>query len=55
VLASLNHPHIAGVFGFEEEAGRHFLTMELIEGETLADRVARGPIPLDEAYSSPDR
>src|SRR5688572_7788601 len=49
VLASLNHPHIAALFGLENDAGRHFLTMELVEGETLADRIARGPIPLDEA------
>jgi serine/threonine-protein kinase len=49
VLASLNHPHIAGLFGLEEDGGRHLLTMELVEGETLADRIARGPIPLDEA------
>jgi Tol biopolymer transport system component len=49
VLASLNHPHIAALFGLENDGGRHFLTMELVEGETLADRIARGPIPLDEA------
>jgi serine/threonine protein kinase len=49
VLASLNHPHIAALFGLEEADGRHFITMELVEGETLADRIARGPIPLDEA------
>jgi eukaryotic-like serine/threonine-protein kinase len=49
VLASLNHPHIAALFGFEEAAGRHFLVMELVEGETIADRLRRGPIPVDEA------
>jgi eukaryotic-like serine/threonine-protein kinase len=49
VLASLNHPHIASLFGLEDSSGRHFLTMELVEGETLADWIARGPMPLDEA------
>ena len=49
VLASLNHPHIAALHGLEDQGGRHFLTMELVEGETLADRIGRGPIPLDEA------
>ena len=48
ILASLNHPHIAALFGLEEAGARHFLTMELVEGETLADRIAQGPIPLDE-------
>ena len=49
VLASLNHPYIAGLFGLEEAGGRQVLTMELVEGETLAVRIARGPIPVDEA------
>src|SRR5690349_5709626 len=54
VLAQLNHPNIAHIYGVEEgpaEAGPHVgaLVMELVEGETLADRIARGPIPLDEA------
>src|SRR5687767_15764039 len=49
VLASLNHPHIAQVHGFEDAGGRHALVMELVEGPTLADRIARGPIPIDEA------
>ena len=49
VLASLNHPHIGGIHGIEESAGRLFLVLELISGETLADRIARGPIALDEA------
>jgi serine/threonine protein kinase len=40
VLASVNHPHIATLFGMEESAGRHFLVMELVEGETLAERIA---------------
>jgi len=41
VLASLNHPHIAALYGMEESGGRHFLVMELVEGETLAERLAR--------------
>ncbi|MGH9417573.1 MAG: protein kinase domain-containing protein [Terriglobales bacterium] len=45
VLASLNHPNIAHVYGVEQNA----LVMELVEGETLAERIARGPLPLDEA------
>jgi serine/threonine protein kinase/Tol biopolymer transport system component len=49
VLASLNHPHIAALFGLEEEGGRHFLAMELVAGEALADRIARGPLPVSEA------
>ena len=48
-LASLNHPHIAAIYGFEKSAGMHALVMELVEGPTLADRIAQGPIPLDEA------
>jgi Tol biopolymer transport system component len=46
VLARLNHPGIAAIHAFEEVAGRHLLAMELVEGETLADRIARGPLPL---------
>ena len=42
VLASLNHPHIAALFGMEQSAGRQLLVMELVEGETLADRIAAG-------------
>jgi serine/threonine protein kinase/Tol biopolymer transport system component len=49
VLASLNHPHIAAIHGFDESGGRNFLVMELVEGETLAWRIARGPLPVDEA------
>ena len=48
VLASLNHPHIAALYGFEEAAGRHLLVMELVEGPTLADRLVRGPMRVDE-------
>src|SRR5499427_6687615 len=49
VLASLNHPNIAGIFGVEEIQARHFLVMELVPGETLADRIKRGAIPIEEA------
>ena len=51
LLASLNHPHIAAVYGFEDSGETHALVLELIEGETIADRIARGPIPLDEALA----
>src|SRR5262249_38217068 len=49
VLASLNHPHIAAIYGLEDSGGTHALVMELVDGEMLADRIARGPIPLDDA------
>ena len=48
-LASLNHPHIAAVYGFERSGGTHALVMELVDGEDLAERLARGPVPLDDA------
>jgi eukaryotic-like serine/threonine-protein kinase len=48
-LASLNHPHIAQIYGLEESSGVRALVMELVEGEDLAQRIARGPIALDEA------
>jgi serine/threonine protein kinase len=48
-LASLNHPNIAIIHGFEKTDGVRALVMELVEGATLADRIARGPIPLGEA------
>ena len=51
VLASLNHPHIAALYGIEEADGRHFLVMELVEGQTLADRLVRGPLPVAEALA----
>jgi len=47
VLASLNHPHIAALYGMEQSGGRHFLVMELVEGETLAERLARGALGVD--------
>jgi serine/threonine-protein kinase len=49
VLASLNHPNVAAIYGVEEVDGRHFLVMELVPGETLEERIRRGPLPLGEA------
>src|SRR4030095_13861412 len=49
VLASLNHPNIAAIYGFEDSGHVHALVLELVEGPTLADRIAQGPMPLDEA------
>jgi len=49
LLASLNHPNIAAIYGLEEAAGVRFLALELVEGETLAERVAKGPVPVKEA------
>jgi Tol biopolymer transport system component len=49
VLASLNHPHIAAIYGVERSAGTLALVMELVEGPTLADRIAQEPLPIDEA------
>ena len=49
VLASLNHPHIGAIYGVENSDGVHALVLELIEGETLADRLTKGALPLDQA------
>jgi serine/threonine-protein kinase len=51
VLASLNHPHIASVHGFEEGDGRRFLVLELVPGPTLAELLAKGPLDVREALS----
>ena len=51
LLASLNHPNIASVHGFEESDGVKALVLELVEGPTLAERISRGPIPVDEAVA----
>jgi eukaryotic-like serine/threonine-protein kinase len=49
VLASLNHPNIAAIYGLERSGATTALVMELVEGPTLADRIAQGAIPIDEA------
>ena len=49
ILASLNHPNIAAIYGIEEAEGTRPLVLELVEGPTLADRISKGPIPLDVA------
>ena len=54
VLASLNHPNIASIYGLEHSKGIHYLVLEMVEGETLAERIARGPIPVDEALAIAD-
>ena len=51
VLASLNHPHIAQIHGFEDTVGVRALVMELVEGPTLADRIVSGAIPINEALA----
>jgi serine/threonine-protein kinase len=48
-LAALNHPNIAAIYGFERSSGTQALVMELVEGDDLSQRIARGPIPLDDA------
>src|SRR5580658_8669976 len=49
LLASLNHPNIAHIYGLEESGDKRCIAMELVEGETLQARLKRGPIPVDEA------
>ena len=49
VLASLNHPNVAGIHGLEEVEGKRFLVMEVAEGEDLSERIARGPVPVADA------
>ncbi len=49
LLAALNHPNIATIYGLEEDRGTRFLVLELVEGDTLADRLKRGPIPVEES------
>jgi serine/threonine-protein kinase len=49
VLASLNHPNIGAIYGFEDGDGAHALVLELVDGPTLADRIAQGPMPIEEA------
>jgi serine/threonine-protein kinase len=49
VLASLNHPGIGAIYGIEEASDSRYLVLELIPGKDLSDRIADGPIPVDEA------
>src|SRR5262245_6353222 len=49
VLASLNHPNIAAIYDFQQDGETRYLVLELVEGETLAERIQRGPIPVEEA------
>ena len=49
VLASLNHPHIAQIHGLEESGGMTAIVMELVDGDDLSQRIAKGALPLDEA------
>ena len=49
LLASLNHTNIASIYGLEESGGTQFLVLELVEGDTLADQIKRGPIPVEES------
>jgi eukaryotic-like serine/threonine-protein kinase len=49
VLASLNHPNIAAIHGLEESGGTKFLVLELVEGQTLAERIKHGPIPVEDS------
>jgi serine/threonine protein kinase/Tol biopolymer transport system component len=49
LLAAINHPHIAGIHGIDEADGQQFLVMELVEGETLSDRLASGALPVGES------
>ena len=49
VLASLNHPNIAAIYGLDDSGATHALVLELVEGPTLADRIAQGAVPIDDA------
>ncbi len=51
VLASLNHPGIGAIYGLEEAGGHQYLILEFVDGVTLADRLERGPIPIDESLT----
>ena len=51
LLATLNHPNIAAIYGFEDAGSTHAIVMELVEGSTLAERIALGPLPITEALT----
>src|SRR5580765_3563376 len=52
LLAALNHPHIGGIHGLEEAGGSRFLVLELVDGQSLAQRLASGPLSIDEALAT---
>ena len=52
LLAALNHPHIGAIYGFEDRDNIHGLVLELVEGQTLSERIRQGPVPLTEALSN---
>jgi serine/threonine protein kinase len=49
ILAALNHPHIGAIYGLDDANSQQFLVLELVDGETLADRLKHGPLPVDGA------
>src|SRR6185369_7370981 len=51
LLASLNHPNIAAIYGLEEDGGANYLVLEIVEGESLSQRLAAGPLPVEEALA----
>ena len=51
LLASLNHPNIAAIYGLEQAEGKRFIVMELVEGETLAQRIGKGALPVEDALA----
>jgi serine/threonine protein kinase len=51
LLAALNHPNISAIYGLEQAEGKRFLVLELVEGETLADQLKRGPIPVEDSLT----
>ena len=55
LLASLNQPNIAAIHGFEEDNGRHFIVLELVEGDSLADQLNRGLIPVAQSLQARSR
>ena len=53
-ISSLSHPHICALYDVGQQDGIDFLVMEYIEGESLADRLKKGPLPLNQALSHPE-
>ena len=51
LLAALNHPNIAAIHGLEEHNGHHYLVLEYVPGETIAEKIARGPLALDDVLT----